>query len=63
MIKFINSFIKLKIIIYEGVWWYGSMGNIFGSFMIGFSGAMMPGPMLGVTIDGSLKRGFWPGRW
>ena len=37
------------------------MGNIFGSFMIGFSGAMMPGPMLGVTIDGSLKRGFLAG--
>ena len=43
---------------------YGGMeawGIFFGSFMIGFSGAMMPGPMLGVTIDGSLKRGFLAG--
>jgi len=35
--------------------------NLWGIFLsaliIGFSGAMMPGPMLGVTIDGSLKRG------
>ncbi len=35
--------------------------NLWGIFLsaliIGFSGAMMPGPMLGVTIDGSLKKG------
>ncbi|NLJ41271.1 MAG: LysE family transporter [Clostridiales bacterium] len=36
-------------------------GIFISSFFIGFSGAMMPGPMLGVTIDGSLKRGFIAG--
>ncbi len=36
-------------------------GIFLSSFMIGFSGAMMPGPMLGVTIDGSLKRGYLAG--
>ena len=40
------------------VWKYG---NFLSSFMIGFSGAMMPGPMLGVTIDSSLKRGYLAG--
>lgn len=39
------------------VWW----GILFSSFLIGFSGAMMPGPMLGVTISGSLKRGWIAG--
>ncbi|NMA67652.1 MAG: LysE family transporter [Clostridiaceae bacterium] len=39
------------------VWW----GILFSSFLIGFSGAMMPGPMLGVTISGSLKRGWKAG--
>lgn len=36
-------------------------GIFFSSFLIGFSGAMMPGPMLGVTISGSLKRGWIAG--
>ncbi|MFZ5945417.1 MAG: LysE family transporter [Bacillota bacterium] len=31
------------------------------AFVIGFSGAMMPGPMLGVTIHGSLKKGYIAG--
>jgi threonine/homoserine/homoserine lactone efflux protein len=33
----------------------------FGSFIIGFSGAMMPGPMLTVTIREAARRGFWAG--
>lgn len=36
-------------------------GIFFSAFLIGFSGAMMPGPMLGVTIDGSLKKGWTAG--
>ena len=36
-------------------------GIFVSAFLIGFSGAMMPGPMLGVTIDGSLKRGWTAG--
>jgi len=39
-----------------------SLWRIFiGAFSIGFSGAMMPGPMLGVTVDGSLKKGWIAG--
>ena len=39
-----------------------SLGGIFlGSFVIAFSGAMMPGPMLTVTIRESARRGFWAG--
>ncbi len=33
----------------------------FGSFVIGFSGAMMPGPMLTVTVREAARRGFWAG--
>lgn len=36
-------------------------GMFLQSFFIGFSGAMVPGPMLGVTIDGSLKKGWKAG--
>lgn len=36
-------------------------GILFSAFLIGFSGAMMPGPLLGVTIQGSLQRGFIAG--
>jgi threonine/homoserine/homoserine lactone efflux protein len=36
-------------------------GIFISAFLIGFSGAMMPGPMLGVTIDGSLRRGYIAG--
>lgn len=35
---------------------------LFGSaFVIAFSGAMMPGPVLTATISETLKRGFWAG--
>ena len=36
-------------------------GIFISAFLIGFSGAMMPGPMLGVTIDGSFKKGWAAG--
>jgi len=36
-------------------------GVFFGSFLIGFSGAIMPGPMLGIVINGSLKKGWKAG--
>lgn len=36
-------------------------GVFASAFLLGFSGAMMPGPMLGVAIDGSLKRGYIAG--
>ena len=36
-------------------------GIFISAFLIGFSGAMMPGPMLGVTIDGSFKKGWIAG--
>ncbi|SNX54506.1 LysE family transporter [Thermoanaerobacterium sp. RBIITD] len=36
-------------------------GIFISAFLIGFSGAMMPGPMLGVTVDGSLKKGYLAG--
>jgi len=36
-------------------------GIFISAFLIGFSGAMMPGPMLGVAIDGSLKKGWTAG--
>lgn len=38
------------------------MLSILGaSFVMGLSGAMMPGPMLAVEIEGSLRKGFWAG--
>ena len=36
-------------------------GILISSFLIGFSGAVMPGPLLGITINASLKRGFAAG--
>lgn len=36
-------------------------GIFISAFLIGFSGAMMPGPMLGITIDGSLRKGYITG--
>ncbi|MGI6424023.1 MAG: LysE family transporter [Tepidanaerobacteraceae bacterium] len=36
-------------------------GVFISAFLIGFSGAMMPGPMFGVAIDGSLKKGWTAG--
>jgi len=36
-------------------------GIFISAFLIGFSGAMMPGPMLGVTIEASLKKGWTAG--
>lgn len=34
------------------------LGLFFSSFFIGFSGAMMPGPVLSVTIAETIRRGF-----
>ena len=36
-------------------------GIFVSAFLIGFSGAMMPGPMLGVAIEASLKKGWTAG--
>lgn len=36
-------------------------GIMFSSFGIGMSGAMMPGPMLSVTVAESYRKGFWAG--
>jgi threonine/homoserine/homoserine lactone efflux protein len=39
-----------------------SLDFLFGSaFLIGLSGAMMPGPMLTATIADAMRRGFWAG--
>lgn len=37
------------------------LGIFFSSMGIGLSGALMPGPMLSVTIAESYKKGFWAG--
>jgi len=36
-------------------------GILGSSFLIGLSGAMMPGPVLAYTISSSSRRGFWAG--
>ncbi|MCX5858648.1 MAG: LysE family transporter [Proteobacteria bacterium] len=36
-------------------------GIFFSAFLIGFSGAMVPGPVLVYAITSSSKRGFWAG--
>lgn len=36
-------------------------GIFFSAFLIGFSGAMIPGPVLVYAITSSSKRGFWAG--
>lgn len=37
------------------------LGIFFSSLVIGLSGALMPGPMLSVTVTESYKKGFWAG--
>lgn len=37
------------------------LGVMGASFVMGLSGAMMPGPMLAADIEGSLRKGFWAG--
>lgn len=37
------------------------IGIFFTSFLVALSGALMPGPLLTVTITESAKRGFWIG--
>lgn len=38
------------------------IGSIFTtSFLVAFTGAMMPGPLLAVTVGESMKKGFWAG--
>ena len=37
------------------------LGILFGSFMLGFTGAVMPGPMLTATVSRSARGGFWVG--
>ena len=34
---------------------------LVNSFLVGLSGALMPGPLLSVVISASAKRGFWAG--
>ncbi len=36
-------------------------GIFFSSFIIAISGALMPGPVLTITISESTRRGFWAG--
>lgn len=38
-------------------------GIFLTSFIVGLSGALMPGPVLTATISHTLQRGFWAGPW
>lgn len=38
-------------------------GIFITSFLVGLSGALMPGPVLTATISHTLQRGFWAGPW
>ncbi len=37
------------------------LGLFVTAFLVGFSGAVMPGPLLTVTVGESVRRGFWAG--
>lgn len=39
----------------------GLLALFCGSLLVGFSGALAPGPLLGVVIAGSAGQGFWTG--
>ena len=44
-------------------WAMALVAIALGSFVVGFSGAMMPGPMLAATVAASVRNGRWAGMW